>query len=113
MRYFNYGFWAIVAICLIILGLANREIITLRALPDGLADLIGVSPTVDLPIFMAIFIGVGIGLLVGFVWEWIREHGQRADANRTRREARKLEDEVARLKAEKNEGKDDVLALLD
>ena len=113
MRYITYGFWAIVAICLIILGLANREIVMLKALPAGLADLIGLSPTIEMPLFMAIFIGVGIGLLVGFIWEWLREHRLRSDASRTRREARKLEGEVARLKAEKNEGKDDVLALLD
>ena len=113
MRYINYAFWAIVAVCLIILGLANRELVALRALPDGLASLIGVSPTIELPLFVAIFLGVAIGLLVGFVWEWLREHKHRAAAGKSQREARVLQREVDRLKAEKHEGKDEVLALLD
>ena len=99
MRYINYAFWAIVAVCLIILGLANRELVALRALPDGLASLIGVSPTIELPLFVAIFLGVAIGLLVGFVWEWLREHKHRAAAGKSQREARVLQREVDRLKA--------------
>ena len=50
---------------------------------------------------------------MGFVWEWIREHDQRAEAARTAREMRRLEREVKRLKGVQNEGKDEVLALLD
>ncbi len=113
MRYITYTFWAIVGICLIVLGLANRQVVSLKALPDGLAALIGVSPTISMPLFMVIFIGVALGLLIGFVWEWIREHKHRAAAARARREAQKLEREVGRLKAEKHDGKDDVLALLE
>lgn len=113
MRYIKYSFWAIVAICLIVVGIANRNPVSLRALPDGIADFIGVSPTIDLPLFVVIFLGVAAGLLIGFIWEWIREYKHRAEASRNRREARNLEQEVARLKAEKNEGKDDVLALLE
>ena len=113
MRYINYAFWAAVAICLIVLGLANRGMVELRALPNGLADLIGVSPTIELPLFVPILLGVAIGLLVGFFWEWLREHKHRASASQSRREAKKLEREVERLKAEKHEGKDEVLALLE
>lgn len=113
MRYIKYSFWAVVAICLIVVGIANRDVVSLRALPDGVADLVGLSPTIDLPLFVVIFIGVAAGLLIGFVWEWIREFKLRSEAGRSRREAKALEQEVIRLKAEKNEGKDDVLALLD
>ena len=63
--------------------------------------------------FVVIFGGVGVGLLVGFLWEWIREHRQRAEAAAQRREMDRMRREIKRLKADKHEGKDDVLAILD
>lgn len=113
MRYIRYGFWAIVAICLIIVGLANRGDVTLRLMPDALGDLTGLSAEVQVPLFVVIFLGVAAGLLIGFLWEWVREHKHRAAASRKSREAKSLEREVARLKTEKNQGKDEVLALLE
>jgi hypothetical protein len=53
------------------------------------------------------------GLIIGFVWEWMREYKHRAEATRKSREVRKLEREVTKLKGEKHEGKDEVLALLE
>ncbi len=63
--------------------------------------------------FVVIFGGVVAGLLIGFVWEWLREHKHRVEVDRKAREVGKLEREVKKLKGEKNRGKDDVLALLD
>ncbi len=113
MKYIRYTFWGIVAICLIIVGMANREIVTLRALPEALATPLGISPDINMPLFMAIFIGVGIGLLIGFLWEWVREHRIRSDARAKSREVDALKREVDALKTEKHEGKDEIVALLD
>ncbi|PVA05313.1 LapA family protein [Thalassorhabdomicrobium marinisediminis] len=113
MKYIRYTFWAIVAICLIIVGMANRGIVTLRAIPEALANPLGVSPDINMPLFMAIFIGVGIGLLIGFLWEWVREHQVRAEARRKSREVEALRREVDRLKEQRHEGKDEIVALVD
>ncbi len=113
MKLIKLAFWAIIAICLVIVGMANRGMVTLRAMPEALAELVGMSPDIELPLFMVILIGVGVGLLVGFIWEWLREYKFRSQASRKQREVVRLEREVGRLKSEKNEGKDDVLALLD
>ena len=113
MKYIKYTFWGIVAVCLVIVGMANRDIVTLRAMPEVLAGPLGVSPDINMPLFMAIFIGVGIGLLIGFLWEWVREHRIRADARAKAREVQALQREVDTLKDQKHEGKDDVIALLD
>ena len=69
--------------------------------------------SINLPLFVVIFGGVGVGLLVGFLWEWIREHRQRAEAAAQRREMDRMRREIKRVKADKHEGKDDVLAILD
>lgn len=113
MKTIRYAFWALVALCLVLVGLANRDVVTLRAMPQALADLIGISPDIQLPLFVAIFIGVGVGLLIGFLWEWLREHKLRADARAKGRELSRLKNELSALRDADGDGKDDVLALLE
>ena len=115
MKTIRYIFWGLVALCLVIVGLANREMVTLRAMPQVFADFLGISPDITMPLFMAIFIGVALGLLIGFVWEWIREYRIRAEARSRAKEVDQLRRENARLRSEtaSPERGDDVLALLD
>jgi uncharacterized integral membrane protein len=113
MKYIRFTFWGIAAIALIIVGMANRGVVTLRALPEALAGPLGISPDIQMPLFMAIFVGVAIGLLIGFFWEWVREHRIRADARAKGREVNALKRVVDSLKTEKHEGKDEIVALLD
>jgi putative membrane protein len=113
MRYIRYACIAVFAIALIAVALANRGEVTIKLLPAEIAHLFAVSPAVELPLFVVIFGGILTGLLVGFIWEWMREHAIRAESSRNAREVRRLEREVKRLKSEKHEGTDEVLALLD
>ena len=113
MKTIRYAFWAIVAVCLILVGLANRGAVTVKAMPTAFSDLLGISPTIELPLFIVIFAGVGIGLLIGFLWEWVREHRIRADARAKSREVDALKREVATLKTKSTKDGDDVLALID
>lgn len=113
MKYIRYACVAVFAIALIAVALANRSMVQLKVLPDEIAGLFAVNPSMNVPLFVVIFAGIIAGVAVGFVWEWVREHGQRAEAARQAREMRRLEREVARLKGEKHAGKDEVLALLD
>jgi hypothetical protein len=115
MKTIRYIFWAIVGLCLILIGLANRDIVTVRAMPEALGDLLGLSPDVQLPLFVVIFIGVGVGLTIGFLWEWVREHRIRADARGKTREVESLKREVDQLRGAAAGAKsdDDVLALLE
>jgi len=113
MRYVRYLCIAIFAVALISVALANRDIVTLELLPKDLPFNFAVQPTIQMPLFLVILGSIIAGLLVGFIWEWIREYGQRAEAAKQAREMRRLQREIDRLKDEKHEGKDDVLALLD
>jgi len=113
MRYVRYASIAIFGLALVLIALANRQMVELRVLPNELAGLAALNPTYQLPLFVVIFGGILAGLIVGFIWEWIREAGERAAAARQAREMASLRAEVARLKGEKHEGKDEVLALLD
>lgn len=113
MKYIRYTFWGAVAVCLILVGLANRTPTVLKALPDAIATPLGLSPTIELPLFVVLFLGVAVGLLIGFLWEWLREYRIRSEARAKGREVDALKREIDRLKDEKNEGQDEVLALLD
>ncbi len=114
MRYIRYLCIAVFAIALISVSMANRNVVTLKLLPDELAGLFAVNPQIDLPLFIVIFAGILVGIFVGFVWEWFREHAIRSEAATKGREVRRLERENKRLKSEKAENQgDDVLALLD
>lgn len=113
LRYLKLAVLAIIAVGLVSVALANREMVTLQLLPAGLVDVFGVNWSLELPLFGVMFGGVGIGLLIGFIWEWLREYKHRREASVQSREARRLEREVTRLKGEKHKDKDEVLALLE
>ncbi len=113
MKTLSYAFWAVVGLCLIVVGLANRGVVTLRAMPEALGNLIGVSPDIQLPLFVVIFLAIGVGLLIGFFWEWLREHRFRAEARDRGREVVHLKREMDRLRDSDGDGRDDVLQLLE
>jgi uncharacterized integral membrane protein len=113
MRYVRYAVLAVLVIVLVSIAMANRDLVTIEFLPRVLSDLVGFHWSLTLPLFLVVLGGVLVGLLIGFVWEWIREHKHRREAAARAREARRLEREVTRLKGQRHEGKDDVLALLD
>ena len=115
MRYIRYAILAVIAICLITVALANREPVTLNLMPQGLMDLLRYPAelnSISLPLFVVIFAGLIGGILLGFVWEWLREHKHRAEAVTQRREKEKLAREVAKMKKDASNG-DEVLALLE
>lgn len=113
MRYIRYAFLIVLAVALITVALANRGVVTLRLLPEEVSGFIPLPNTLDLPQFVIIFGGIVAGLLIGFVWEWFREHKGRAEGARARRDVKSLEREVIRLKGDVVDEKDEILALLD
>ena len=113
LKYLRYLVLLAIALCLLTVALANRAPVTLKALPEDLAGLAAAQWQVDLPLFVVIFGGVAIGLLIGFVWEWLREHRHRSIASSKTREAARLQRELAVMRDTKGAPQDDVLALLE
>ncbi|MGV6840706.1 MAG: lipopolysaccharide assembly protein LapA domain-containing protein [Planktomarina sp.] len=113
MRYVKFAVLAAITICLVFLALANRQNVELSLVPEAFVGLIGFNATLTVPLFVVIFAGVLIGLLIGFIWEWLREMKLRSYGRKEHKRVVKLEREVTRLKTEKHQGKDDVLALLE
>ncbi|WP_022704588.1 lipopolysaccharide assembly protein LapA domain-containing protein [Pseudorhodobacter ferrugineus] len=113
IRYLRYVLLIALAIVLLTVAIANRGPVTLNALPPDMAAFASLHYTLTLPLYLVIFGGIVVGLMIGFVWEWFREHGIRSTANSRAREITRLERELEALRRESPAQKDDVLALLD
>lgn len=113
IRYLKYLFLFALGLCLLTLALANRGTVRLGLLPEELGTFLGWSLSVEMPLFLVVFLGILLGLMIGFVWEWLREHKHRAEASRAKQKASKLEREVVKLRAEKGNPEEEILALLE
>lgn len=113
IRYLRYGFVAVVGVLLLTVAMANRMAVTVQALPDDIALFLGVDWRFEMPLFLAIFGGVVVGLLIGFVWEWFREMKHRARASTKTREVARLERELSVMRDAASVPGDDILELLD
>lgn len=114
IRLLNYLFIIVLLAVLLTVAIANRDVVTLTLLTSDLSDLAGGwNLSVNLPLFVVVFCGIIAGLLIGFVWEWFREAKHRQEVAKRQQQVRDLKREVNRLRGEKHEGKDEVLALLE
>lgn len=100
----------LILVVLVVLALANRDVVTLNLLPPGMARVMPVS--VQLPLFVVSLLSIVVGMVIGYLLEWLREHKHRRRASQKAREAARLNDEVDRLRRKSGKGDDDVLALL-
>ena len=112
MRYIRWVILAALAIVLVTIALANREPMTVRLLPEALEGLFGFSWQITMPIFIVLVAAMGAGVLLGFVWEWVREHKHRSAAASERRMRQELEQQVKTTRSSADDG-DDILALVE
>ena len=112
MRILRTLFLSCLAAVLLLLSLANSEKVELNFLPESLSFLLGMNFELNVPLFLVFFSGIFIGLVIGFVWEWLREYKFRVEANNFQKRLSKAEDELSELHARENK-KDDVLTLLE
>jgi uncharacterized integral membrane protein len=113
IRFLRYLLLALLAIGLLTVAIANRDTVTLQALPQDMGLFLGLSWAIELPLFLVIFGGIGVGLLIGFFWEWARESKHRSTATTKAREVARLEREVTKLRSVQAGPEDEVLALLE
>lgn len=114
IRILRYLLIAALTLFLLTVSLANRMVVPVNFLPEDVAALFGVNWSVEMPLFLVIFGGVVSGAVIGFTWEWLREHKHRRTASVRGRELARLERELAVMKDSTSvPHKDDVLALIE
>jgi hypothetical protein len=75
------------AIVIVMFAVANREVITVSFDPFSAA---APAFSVKMPLFALIFVLVGLGVVIGGVAAWLRQHKWRSRARRAEGEARDL-----------------------
>lgn len=113
LRYLRLIFLGGTGAVLLLVALANRGSVPVRMFPQDLSTFLGLPEPWTIPLFLVILAAVALGVLIGFVWEWLREMRIRGDAKVKTREIARLERELAVMRDTKEPQKDDVLALLD
>ncbi len=113
MRVIRVAFFVVLAVVLVLVAAANRGAITVSLMPEALAPFAGGSWALTMPAFVALFLAMVFGVLVGLVWEWLRESGLRAESGRRAQHLAELEREMGHLRKAHAAPKDEVLAILD
>jgi uncharacterized integral membrane protein len=114
LRLFRLLFILVTGVVLLVLALANRAPISLRLLPDELARLVNFDYAFQVPLFLVLLTAVAAGVMIGFVWEWLREARIRSEAKGKTRQVARLERELASLKdSPAAPARDEVLALVE
>lgn len=113
MRAIRYALIAVLAIVLILIAAANRAPVTISMMPEGLAQFFGGQWALTMPGFLALFLAMVFGLIVGLVWEWLREAGLRAESKARAQQLARLENAMGDLHITREGPRDEVLAILD
>jgi lipopolysaccharide assembly protein A len=110
MRTLKIVILGLILAAIVVLALANRAPVTLNLLPDGMARVMPLQ--VQVPLFVVSLVSIVVGMVIGYLFEWLREHKHRKRASQNAREAAKLEREVDRLRRRSGKPEDEVLALI-
>jgi uncharacterized integral membrane protein len=110
MRTLKLILLAVILLAIVVLAVANRDPVVLELLPQGLDRVMRLS--VELPLFVVILASVALGAVLGYLFEWLREHKHRRRAALKAQEAARLNREVEQLRRDTGRPEDDVLALL-
>ena len=93
------------AIVIVMFAVANREIITVSFDPFDSAH---PALALKMPLFVLIFVLVAVGVVVGGIAAWLRQHKWRTRARRAEAEARDL-----RLRLDSGEPRRNLPAVMD
>jgi uncharacterized integral membrane protein len=96
----------LLAVVLVLLGVANMAAVDLYLLPPALAG--ERFSLKSVPLAAAVLAAVLVGIIVGQVLEWFRERGQRRVAEEKRREIAQLRQEVSHLRQQLGDRADDL-----
>lgn len=113
MRYLRMLFVVLLAVILIGVALANRQLVTVSLFPDRVDGFIAGEWSAQMPLFLVIIMSLLVGMILGLIWEWMRESVLRRESAQRAHELQVLEREVGQVRKAHHAPRDEVLAILD
>jgi hypothetical protein len=116
MKTLRYVLLGVVLFFCVTVALANRAPVTLALWPDTMSAFLGFGYSITLPLFVIVSGALGMGLVLGLMWEWLRERSLRSDGAKARKELDKMRAVGAVPEPAPRPGttqRDQVLAILD
>lgn len=110
MKTIRYAMYAILGIFLLLMALNNQQATQFVVLPDYIPGFPAI--VFNVPLFIVILGALLIGIVIGYVLEYIRETRIRLNASRTQKALKKTTAELDALKNQTGIHDDEVLALL-
>lgn len=111
MKYIRYVLYAFVGLFLILLAFNNNGSVDFVLVPDFVPGINEISVTV--PLFVVTLGALLLGLVLGYIFEYVREARIRRNASRAQKALKKTTAELESLKKEAGKHDDDVLAILE
>ena len=114
MRLIRVLFFVLLAVALFLVAMANRGIVTVRLFPGQFDQYLGGGTwSASMPLFLVILLSLLVGMVLGLIWEWLREAHLRQESSRRANDLARLEREVGGLRQTHAAPRDEVLAILD
>ena len=79
MRTIKLILLALILVAIVVLSLANRESVVLNLLPEGMSGIMPLS--LEVPLFVLSLVSILVGMVLGYLLEWFREHKHRKRAS--------------------------------
>jgi hypothetical protein len=111
MRSLNLVVLAVAGLVVLLLAIANRQVVAVNLAPDLVDYGAPAAPTFAVPLYVVALVCGAVGFILGALREYLRESGLRADSNARRREVGKLQREVDALKTKTQDEDDEIIAL--
>lgn len=113
MRFLSYTLVTLTTLVVIVLSVANRQLVRVNLIPDFTAYGVPAAPAHEVPLFAVALLCGTLGFIAGAAREYLRESRLRREAKKRRRELGALQREVDALKgAQEKPVEDEDLLLL-
>ena len=80
-RWIKAGFLAVLALVLLSIGLANRDLVELRLMYTEISAFAGFNYSITLPLYLIVFLCIGFGVMIGFIWAILVSRSRRFGVN--------------------------------